>query len=295
MALPTDYLSRFKELKPVERRLLAALVIVVSGVMSYNMLLKPNIVKIAALQKQVREADAGLSGLSGSSPQAAQLSRELDDLTKNINSVKDRTKDTETKLLGEPDVPRLVNELIRCAQGLSINFASVAQKTDQDKSGLSRQFVTVKFDAGYAQMLNYLSKVESVSGFVRINEVNIIQSKDTGHSTVSAAITLSALLSNNPEAHGQINPCGAVTGPGSAVTRDPMASSVKVEKVVKKPNFKIIGITFSDTAAQSTAIINDNVVRQGEKVEGYTVKEIRRDSVLLDGEAGPVTLIMERG
>jgi len=274
--------------------MLAALVIVVAGVMSYNVLLKPNISKIAALQKQVREADARLSGLSGSSTQGTQLSQELDDLTKNINSVKDRTKDAETKLLGESDVPRLVNELIRCAQGLSINFASVAQKTEQDKSGLSRQFVTVKFDAGYAQMLNYLRKVESVSGFVRINEVNIIQSKEAGQQTVSAAITLSILLSNNPEAHGEINSCGAVSGPGSAVSRDPMGSSVKIEKPAKMPKFKIIGITFSDTAAQSTAIINDNVVKQGEKIEGYTVQEIRRDAVLMDGAAGPITLTVER-
>lgn len=274
--------------------MLAALVIVVAGVMSYNVLLKPNMVKIAVLQKQVREADARLSGLSGSSTQGTQLSRELDELTKNINSVKDRTKDAETKLLGESDVPRLVNELIRCAQGLSINFASVAQKTEQDKSGLSRQLVTVKFDAGYAQMLNYLTKVESVSGFVRINEINIIQSKDSGQQTVSAAITLSILLSNNPEARGEVNPCGASSGAVLTVTRSPMGGSVKVEKPVKMPKFKIIGITFGGTGAQSTAIINDNVVKQGEKVEGYTVQEIRRDAVLMDGEAGPVTLTVER-
>ena len=275
--------------------MLAALVIVVAGVMSYNILLKPNISKIAVLQKQVKEAEAGLKGLSGSSPQAAKLNQEISDLTKNIDSAKERTKAAETKLLGESDIPRLVNELIRCAQGQNINFASVAQKTEQDKSGLSRQFVTVKFDAGYAQMVNYLRKVESISGFVKLNEVNIIQSKEAGQQTISAAVTLSALLSNNPEAHGEVNACSGVSGELSVIKRDPMASSVKVEKVVKKPNFKIIGITFSDTAAQSTAIINDNVVRQGEKVEGYTVKEIRRDSVLLDGEAGPVTLIMERG
>ena len=52
-----------------------------------------------------------------------------------------------------------------------------------------------------------------------------------------------------------------------------------------------------DSGKNSIAIINGTVVRQGDKIEGYQVLEIRKDGVLLerDGEKEILTMPNEEG
>jgi len=296
MALAVDYINRFKQLKPKEKRMLAVLAVVVMGVMYYNLLLKPNFAKIAGLNTQIDDARARAKAFNGSKAQGGALAKELEDINARIKAVKAQIADTEAKLLGASDVPRLLSQLINCAQGLGINFASVTQKEQPDKSGFSRQLVDVKFDATYAQMLNYLCKIESISDVVKVDEANIMRPKEGSGDVISADITLSALLSNSAQARGQVNACGAtVAGRELAVSRDPFAPLVKPqEKPAKKPNFKLIGITFNDAGGDSTVIINDTVLKKGEKVEGWIVKAISVDSVVLEGDGLTETLKVER-
>lgn len=295
MSLLTDYKTRFANLAPKEKRLLITLAMAAAAAFYFNAVLKPNFKTIADFKKEIKETRLRLSALENQAPGVQKLQIELRTLAGQISDIRTRARDTEGKLLTVGDVPRFLSELIRCSQGLNIDFSSVKQKIDQDKSGFSRLNVGMKFDSRYELALDYIGKAEGISGFAKAQEVNISQAKSGDRAMVTVNLNMEALLTSGSEPRGDIIPCGAQSKTlAVAAGRNPFAPAIKIEKVTKKLTIKLIGVTFRGDSANSTAIINDNVLRVGDKVEGYEIVEITPDAVNIDNGTGIETLKVER-
>ena len=134
----------------------------------------------------------------------------------------------------------------------------------------------MKFYSAYQDAVKYLASLESLSPFLKVEEMEILEPKgksvELGGSPVR--LLVSCLLSDNPEG-------GALkaTSPSVSVKRDILSSTSRPLQMLQESKFDLEGITFDPK--NPTAIINGDVYAVGSDLEGYTVKEIRRDSVVL--------------
>lgn len=295
MDILQNYKERFKNLAPGQKRLFIALGIVLLCVLYFNLFLKPNIIKFSSLKKQQSEAAGQLKALSAGIPDIEKIKKGLISLREDIAGLKNNSRETESKLLNNLDAARLLSELMKCAQGLKIDFISVKQKIEEDKGGYSRFFAELKFAAPYEQALRYIARAEGISPFAKVEEIDLGRPKAAGKEQVAVTLTIGALLSSASGTQGQVNPCGTgepVIKLSSA--RDPFAPSIKLEQVSKKITLKLAGITYRGLKGASTAIINDTVLKVGDKVEGCTVEKITNDSVTVDNGTSIDTLTVER-
>ena len=77
--------------------------------------------------------------------------------------------------------------------------------------------------------------------------------------------------------------------PFVALVRDGRVTGASKQPVGETLKPVLYGILW-DAGGQSIALINDKESRVGDTVNGYRVKEIRQDAVVLEGEGGPIEL-----
>ena len=77
--------------------------------------------------------------------------------------------------------------------------------------------------------------------------------------------------------------------PFVALVRDGRPVALSQQSIGEFTKPVLYGILW-DAGGQSIALINERETKVGETVNGYRVKEIRQDAVVLEGEGGPVVL-----
>ena len=286
--------GRFNNLTPKNRRLAVYLGIVILFWLYFSVFLKPNINRISDLKKQNRQARKQLDSLIAQFPDPEKARGQLKDFNKELVDIKTRTKEIEAKLLSASSAPQLLKELIKDAQGKKIDFQSVKQEIKPDKSGFSKLSIELEFDATYRDMLIYLAAIEGISGFVKVEGIDLMQSKSDPANLVTVSLKLSALLS--PVTHEQPGSSLSSTQEPRAIElkRSPLTPSIKIGKAKKIKGIMLTGITYRKTAGASSVIINDTVLQQGQEIEGYKVTAIAPDSVTISDGIESDTLTVER-
>ena len=77
--------------------------------------------------------------------------------------------------------------------------------------------------------------------------------------------------------------------PFTALVRDGRVTSASQRLPAENIKPVLYGILW-DSEGQSIALINDRESKVGDTIDGYRVKEIRQDAVVLEGEGGPIEL-----
>jgi len=291
------YNGRFKKLNLKERRLSVLLLSAFLVSLYFTLFLKPNFKQIAALKEEDAQAAKRIQLLTAQFTQPAKTKNELVLFKEEINAIKLRTKEVENKLLGIEQVPQILNELIKCAQGLKIEFQSVKQNIEPGpgKEIFSHLNIDLKFESRYEEMLGYLCRIEKVSPFMKVEEVYLSQSKADPRNLVTSAIRLSALLSNAQKQQGELSAAAAnlEVRPALKTAKSPFIPAIKIGQVKAKA-LKLSGITCRSLQQDSTAIINDTVVRKGDEIQGYKVQSISQNEVVLSDGEEEYKLNMER-
>jgi hypothetical protein len=170
---------------------------------------------------------------------------------------------------------QLVGEFTRLAK--EVRLDSVKQRIAKDQ-GYSRIFLEVKFYSTYLNAIQYVAAVESISPFLRVEEMEVLEPKgkavELGGSPVR--LLVSCLLSDNPEG-GSLKASAPAADMGSQ--RDILASNARPAETLDDAKFQLEGVTFNPD--RPTAIINGDVFSAGDKVAGFTVKKILSDGVTL--------------
>ena len=231
--------------------------------------------KTAAYKTQIRKSQAQLKDLTSKEPQDKEVAEKLVLLQEDNVRLEEQIGTLEKKIPSRFNMAQLVGEFTRLAKEVKLD--SVKQRIAKDQ-GYSRIFLEVKFYSTYLNAIQYVAAVESISPFLRVEEMEILEPKgktiELGGSPVR--LLVSCLLSDNPEGGTLKAAESSASLPGQ---RDILVSNARPAEGLTDEKFQLEGITFDPK--NSTAIINGDVFSAGSKVGGFTVKKILSDSVIL--------------
>lgn len=290
--LTSMYNSWFEKLKPKEQRLVFALIVVLTFVIFLNICLKPIYTELTKFNKEKNDIQSRVKLLSSQFVDTGKIKSELEDIRKNISVKKIHADKIESELLNVSQIPYLLTQLVKCVQGLAIDIESVKQEIQTDKEGFNRLYIDSKFTAKYEEGVNYIKRIEGISPFVKIEELDIVQSKSDPRNLISVSLKLSALLAVNSVSKAELSKCED-TGIALNVGRNPLTPKFSLALTKKQP-LKLTGITYCSNDQASTAIINDTVVRRDDIIEGFKVEEILYDSVGVNDGIETKALKIER-
>ena len=289
-----DKTKSLKYLNAQERALIMLFVIVGVGCASFALFFKPIQQKMTDLKKEESELNEQTQQMLIQLPDLDSLKNEMEQFKAKISDIELKNKIVEAKLLSEAQLTQFLTELIKCADGLLIDFQSFKQNVEPDKPGFSRLILEIIFEARYEEMLNYIHRVEQISPYVKLEDMKISQAKTDPRTLVSANLRLNAILASHLDAQSTLSAvCSQNAIDRLIVARNPLTPSIKtLGKKIR--NLKLLGITYNPLGVESSAIINDSVVKVGDEIEGQKVQQIMADSVVLNDGLEDYTLIVER-
>ena len=286
------YKDWFAQLKPRQQRLFITFIIVLCIYVYVGSFLKPTLKRIADLKKEERETKTRTQVLITQFLNLDKAKQELETLRAKVENMKIKTADIESKLLAESQIPQLMAEIVKRSQGLTIDFQSVNQKVESDKDGFSRLYIDLKFDSNYENAVNYIKKLEEISLFAKVEEIDLVQSKLDPRNLINAALRLSAIMGAGTQADLDLSPYPD-TAAKISISRSPLAPKF-IPGQAKKEILTLTGITYRGKGKDSSVIINDTVVKVGDTIEGQKIERILFDSVVVNDGIERRTLKVER-
>jgi len=288
------YNDWYGKLKSSERRLFFIFTFVVVASFYFALFLKPALNDINKLNKQLQENQNQLGMLESQLPSAAKAKQEIEAIKQNLKDLKLKISDIESKLISTEQEQQLLTEVIKNAQGLGVDLESVKEDIKEEKEGFARLYIDLKFASNYKKAVTYIKRMESISPFVKIEEMSLAQSKNEPLSTVDISLRLSALLSYTSKNQSQLSSSAKEGSADSGdFKRSPFTPKFITEKN-KGKKLKVTGITYRNNEASSTAIINGAIVKIGDQAEGVKIERISPNSVVVDNGVEKETLKLER-
>lgn len=261
----------FKKISPRERILLVAFITVMALGFYFQSIYKPLSRQIAVFKVQVEKSKSRLNELKAKFPQIEKQKQAMRSLKAESQNLFSQIDKIEKNIPPKNTVSQLLSELIGRAKGLKL--VSVRQKVEEDKER-SRIFIELKFNASYKEVINYIRKIESISPFLVIEELDISPAKTKEDTPVK--VILSSLL-------GEVTTAGAIRTEtdkvGIEIKRDIFISKAKPVSALKDIDLKLEGITYNPT--NPTAIVNNEVIKANSTIGRFTVKEIRPNEIIL--------------
>ena len=287
------YNNWYGKLKSNERRLFFTLVLVLVSSFYFMSFLKPALDDIKKLKKQQQENQNQLGMLNSQILPSVKTKLEIETKKQGLKDLKLKISDIESKLIGSSQQQQLLTEVIKNAQDLELDLESVKEDIKEEREGFVRLYIDLKFASNYKKVLTYIRSLESISSFVKIEEVGLDQSKSEPLATVEASLKLSALLSYAPNNQGQFSSVKVAQADMDALKRSPFTPRFITERI-KRKKLKVTGITFRNNQTDSTAIIDGKIVKIGDQVEGTKIESILFNAVIIDNGVEKEVLKLER-
>ena len=278
----------FKKLKPREKLIILGLALVVVFSVYMKVVHEPFAKKVQASKTNIKKAESQLAELKVKYPPIEIQREKIKSLSQECERLTDQISGIEKVLPAAKETSQLIGEFTRLAK--DIKLIAIRQKI-AGEGGYSRIFIEVKLNASYPNAINYIGKIESISPFIRVDEVDINESsgKSVEEGGAPVRLVFSSLLGESTifevlRANDQME--------NLQVKRDILVSSAKPVTALSEKEFKLEGITW-DSAAP-TAIMNGDVIRVDSDVKGYKVKKILEDSVVLTNDIEDFVVKMNR-
>lgn len=265
----------FSKLKFKQQLIVAAGVAVIAVVAYLKIVHEPFNRKVDSYQSKLKRYETQLAELSTTFPPVEQQRKKIEELKLECEKLLEEIAEVEKNLPPKKETSHLIGEFTRLAK--QARLLSIRQKT-MVKDGYNKIFIEIKLAAPYPVAIAYIARLESISPFLRVEEVDINETKGKAFADGGAPvrIVVSSILGEAPL--GQ-----ALTADDQAKTpevkRDILASSAKPLVSLSEKDFRLEGITF--TEEMPTAIINGEVFRVDSEVKGYKIRKIMPGSVIL--------------
>ena len=272
--------------------LLAALAVVAAGAIAFRIIgggfLSERGKINAEMRKVMDEKEKIDAKFSEAKAQERDKAKEMAELQKAYDGIIKETSAYEAKIPSAGSVTRLLGEITRRSEGLGMDFESIKQSIEREKEGYLKLKLDMRFAGPYSSVVNYLNRLQNLSDYLRVSDIEISQTKE-GASRAKTNMQLSMLLLEKgvdltvKEKEEKFEPV--------VLKLDPFVSK-KSEKKDKTRDFKLAGIT--QAGENSTAIINDEVVKVGAKIGDWKVVKILQDAVTLSDGIETVSITLNR-
>lgn len=236
-------------------------------------------------RQQVAAATTGLLDVKKERLELQELAEQTELREKELMSV-------ERTLITSANMGELLGKLTEQQEGLQMTLESIEQKAKQGAL-LPEVAIKVGFAASWADLVTYLRRVERISPFLRIAQMEVSESKGEGNSGALARLILETPVRFSSEPGG-LEASSSLPSVGKAsFLRNPFAFSGQDPAQQKKIKaLKVTGITWRGES--STAIINEQVVRVGDWLDQMFVKQILSNVVILSDGAETYTLTLDQ-
>ena len=269
-----EKLLNFKKKTTRQRALIMGLVLVVVANLYIQLIYKPTSRRLKAYKVQLQKAGGRLEELESKLPDLTGQRSHIETLSVEFKKVEDQIKEMEEALVSRGHTTQLLGELTNQASSLDIDFDSIRQRIDRHE-GYSRFFVELKFNAPYRDIANYVRRLEAISPYLIVEEIDVSEPEKAGKA-IAVRLVLSTLLS---EAYAPEAFKAPSETPPVEMDREIFVPSKKPVSKARRAELKLMGVSWRGD--KSTAIINNEVVRTGEKVDDLEVKQILPESVVL--------------
>jgi Tfp pilus assembly protein PilO len=222
-------------------------------------------------------------------PDIKTQEKEIGKLRQDYDSVLKQIEDLESKIPAAGSVSQLLGEVTRRAEGLGMDFESIQQNIEREKEGYLKLKLGIKLSAPYSSVVNYLSRLQNLSEYLTVEDIEIAQAKE-GVARSKTDLELSMLLLEKGidltlrEKEAAFTPL--------VIKTDPFTSKRAGSSADKVKGLKLVGIT--SAGKDSTAIINDEVIKIGGQVGDWKVVQILPDAVTLSDGVETVSITLNR-
>ncbi len=256
--------------------MVAAIAAVVIGVVYIKAVYTPLSQKISVYQAQIKKAQKQLNELRSKTPQDVQVSGKVAELESDTAKLSVEMNELEKQMPSRFQLSQLVGEVTRLSS--EVKLESVKQKIIKDQN-FSRVFLEVKFYSNFTDTIKYMAAIESISPFLRIDEMEILEPKGKSVELGGAPVRIlvSCLLADTPD--GAALHAKQEQVDMKETFRDVMASTARPAAELEESKFNLEGITYN--LKNPTAIINGDVYQLDSEISGYKIKKILSDSVVL--------------
>ena len=158
-------------LKPAEKK---TVTIALAGFLLFGMCAKAaqDLVtkKVTVYKSQIKKSRAQLVDLKTKTPQDEEIADKIESLESDEQRLSAQIESLEKKIPSRFNMAQLVGEFTRLAK--EVKLESVKQRIVKDQ-GYSRIFLEVKFYSTYLNAVKYLASVESISPFLKVEEMEM--------------------------------------------------------------------------------------------------------------------------
>lgn len=263
----------FKKLKRQEKILVVAFAVFIGFNIYFHLVYKPLSRGIKYYAKQSEKAVLRVEETKTKFPKTEKQKDKIGALNEECKRYLAEIDEIQKRLPSKANAAQLMSEFSR--QAKDVRLISLRQKVDETKE-YSRLFIEVRFDADYKQTVNYIKKMEAVSPFLKIEEIELLGDLPK-EKEGNDRMVFSTLLTDTPVVQPLIiEEVEEITGD----TRNIFASKVKKDLQAQKKKLELQGITYN--IDNPTAIINGDIVKIDSQIEGFTIKQILPEQVILN-------------
>lgn len=281
---PLDYFNR---LGKREKSLFVLLAVILFVSIGYRMFWQPYFSEQKKVKNDLQKTLDQIQLTKSKFPDIEAQRKENANLREDIENAVKEASAYEAHIPSVGSVTQLLGEITRRSDGLSMDFESIRQNMDKEKEGYLKLQLDMKFTSPYSSIVNYLRRLENLSDYLTVQEIEIAQTKE-GAPQAKTALQLSMLLI---EKGIDLTVSKETETPlPLAIQRDPFVSKRMEKKKAKE--FKLSGITWA--GKDSTAIINDEVARVGTQIGEWKITQILPDAVMLSDGADTVSVTLGR-
>ena len=272
-------MERFNILQPRMRKLLVALMVLVMFSFMFNIIYKPQREAISRLRQKYNALKSKSAALKTQLPNLDDKRKELELLVNSTRSLDQEMARLEAQLPFQNHAHQTLGALVKFSQGLNLNFLSLKPITTKSEKDFPVLTIQMKVKANFHAIVNYLRRVQAASRFLTIEKVILEKNKDELGADLSAQIELSTFLSEHSRATDQDNFGQARLPEVITVARNPFASPMEKDQSANQLAYRLTGVIAQGKV--STAIINDEVYKIGDSLQGYQIIDIRPHEVVL--------------
>ncbi|MCX5727178.1 MAG: type 4a pilus biogenesis protein PilO [Candidatus Saganbacteria bacterium] len=234
---------------------------------TYNHLYKPKLREIGSLKSSLKLIDSEIKMIRGG-----------DLLLKDLNATKvllnKELGDLSKKIPSEAETPYLINNFISTVgKGLNIDYNLIQPFNLTEEQKFKRLPLKVEFVGNYADLNAYLAQLKRLPVTIRVDKMEL--RKVAGANKLAVSMMLSAFVMPG----GAEKPPG--TGKGYSYLYDPFSAEREKTKELKLE--AVSGLRYSGyfMGREVKAIINDEVLKAGDSIQGFRILKIYKDRVVL--------------
>jgi len=284
--------KQFNRLQKRQRTLVLFLAAAILFSFYYNAVYKPQSSALARVKTELTNVNNRLVKLKSQIPDIQKEKEALDAAKRNLETLKTQLSSLELQLPTTGRIPQLLGELVRQAQGYSIDFVSIRPKTSKEKKEYAELIIEMKFNSTYSDFANYLNRLESLSQFLRASDITMEEMKDGFRAESDVTLNLATLLGETGRTKPEEQKEPQFAAPLS-IERNPFLSKFRpTQEGAKKEEFQLSGIIASGKIP--TAIINNEVYKVGDIIGNKKVKQILPNMVILTDGRESTVLTLER-